>query len=139
MAVVAKQAADLHTSTIEQRAAARLLETFDYDGHVGHLRAVYGERCQSMLSAMDRYFPAEARWTRPEGGLFLWVELPERLSTEELFQEAIGERVAFVPGKSFFACETRLNYMRLNFSNQKPEMIEEGIKRIAGVLKRSLA
>ena len=136
--VVAKQAADLHTSTIEQRAAARLLESFDYDGHVGHLCEVYGERRQAMLSAMERYFPAEARWTRPEGGLFLWVELPERLSAEELFEEAIAERVAFVPGTSFFACERKLNFMRLNFSNQKPEMIEEGIKRIANVLKRRL-
>jgi 2-aminoadipate transaminase len=136
--VVAKQAADLHTSTIEQRAAARLLESFDYDGHVGHLCEVYGERCQAMLSAIERYFPAEARWTRPEGGLFLWVELPERLSAEELFEEAIAERVAFVPGTSFFACERKLNFMRLNFSNQKPEMIEEGIKRIASVLKRRL-
>jgi len=139
MVVVAKQAADLHTSTIEQRAAARLLESFDYDGHIGHLCEVYGERRQAMLSAMERYFPAEARWTRPEGGLFLWVELPERLSAEELFEEAIAERVAFVPGTSFFACERKLNFMRLNFSNQKPEMFEEGIKRIASVLKRRLA
>ena len=136
--VVAKQAADLHTSTIEQHAAARLLESFDYDGHVGHLCEVYGERRQAMLSAMERYFPAEARWTRPDGGLFLWVELPDRLSAEELFEEAIAERVAFVPGTSFFACERKLNFMRLNFSNQKPEMIEEGIKRIAGVLRRRL-
>ena len=136
--VVAKQAADLHTSTIEQRAAARLLESFDYDGHVGHLCEVYGQRRQAMLSAMERYFPSEARWTRPEGGLFLWVELPEGLSAEELFEEAIAERVAFVPGTSFFACERKLNFMRLNFSNQKPEKIEEGIKRIASVLRRSL-
>jgi len=136
--VVAKQAADLHTSTIEQRAAARLLESFDYDGHVAHLCKVYGKRCQAMLSAMERYFPAEARWTRPEGGLFLWVELPERLSAEELFEEALAERVAFVPGTSFFACDRKLNFMRLNFSNQKPEMIEAGIRRIAGVLKRRL-
>lgn len=138
MLVVAKQAADLHTSTIEQRAAARLLQSFDYDGHVGHLCEVYGERCQAMLSAMQRYFPSEARWTRPEGGLFLWVELPESVSAEELFEEAIAERVAFVPGTSFFACERKLNFMRLNFSNAQPEMIEEGIKRLGSVLKRRL-
>ena len=66
-----------------------------------------------MLSAMERYFPKEARWTRPEGGLFLWVELPERISAEELFEEAIEERVAFVPGTSFFAREPKLNFMRL--------------------------
>jgi 2-aminoadipate transaminase len=68
----------------------------------------------------------------------LWVELPEHLSAEELFMEALAERVAFVPGTSFFAGERRLNFMRLNFSNQKPEMIEEGIRRIASVLKRRL-
>ena len=136
--VVAKQAADLHTSTIEQRAAARLLESFDYDKHVGHLCEVYGERRQAMLSAMERNFPTEARWTRPEGGLFLWVELPDHVSAQELFEEAIAELVAFVPGTSFFACERKLNFMRLNFSNQKPEMIEEGIRRIASVLKRRL-
>ena len=139
MVVTAKQAADLHTSTIEQWAAAHLLKTFDFDRHVRHLSAVYGERCHTMLSAMDRYFPTEARWTRPEGGLFLWVELPERISAETLFEKALSERVAFVPGTSFFACHGKLNFMRLNFSNQVPEMIEEGIKRIAGVLKRSLA
>jgi len=139
MVVTAKQAADLHTSTIEQRAAAHLLKNFDFDGHVRHLCAVYGERCQAMLSAMDRYFPKEARWTRPEGGLFLWVELPERLSAEMLFEQAVAARVAFVPGTSFFACQPKLNFMRLNFSNTQPEMIEEGIKRIATVLKRSLA
>jgi len=88
---------------------------------------------------MDRHFPDEMRWTRPEGGLFLWVELPERISAETLFEEALGERVAFVPGTSFFACHPKLNFMRLNFSNQPPEMIEEGIKRIARVLKRGLA
>ena len=138
MIVVAKQAADLHTSTIEQRAAARLLESFDYEGHVGHLCEVYGERRQAMLSAMERHFPAEARWTWPDGGMFLWVELPQRLSTEELFTEALAERVAFVPGTSFFAGEKQLNFMRLNFSNQKPDMIDEGIRRIARVLKRRL-
>lgn len=138
MVVTAKQAADLHTSTIEQWAAAQLLKTFEFDGHVQNLCAVYGERCKTMLSAMNRYFPAEARWTRPEGGLFLWVELPASISTQTLFEEAIAERVAFVPGFSFFACQPKLNFMRLNFSNQQPEMIEEGIKRIAGVLKRSL-
>jgi 2-aminoadipate transaminase len=137
--VIAKQASDLHTSTIEQRAAARLLETFDYDGHIGDLCRVYGARRQTMLSAVEQYFPFEAKWTRPAGGLFLWVELPGHISAEELFKEAIAERVAFVPGTSFFACEPKLNFMRLNFSNQKPEMIEEGIKRIAIVLKRRLA
>ncbi|HSB08766.1 MAG TPA: PLP-dependent aminotransferase family protein [Blastocatellia bacterium] len=137
-AVIAKQASDLHTSTVEQRAAARLLQSFDYDGHVGHLCKVYGERCLAMRSAIERHFPVEVKSTRPEGGLFLWVELPERISAEEIFNDAIAERVAFVPGTSFFACEPRVNFMRLNFSNQQPEMIEEGIRRIGKVIERRL-
>ena len=91
-----------------------------------------------MHQALERYFPSEARWTRPEGGLFLWVELPETINTEELFQAAIAERVAFVPGTSFFAGEPKLNFMRLNFSNQKPVLIEEGIRRIGNILARRL-
>lgn len=138
-AVIAKQAADLHTSTVQQRAAARLLQTFDYDGHIQRLCKVYGERCQTMRSAIEQYFPQDVKATRPEGGLFIWVELPERISAEELFSSAVAEHVAFVPGTSFFACESKQNFMRLNFSNQQPEMIEEGIKRIGSVLKRRLA
>ena len=138
-AVIAKQAADLHTSTVQQRAAARMLQTFDYDGHIQRLCKVYGERCQAMRSAIEQYFPQDVKATRPEGGLFIWVELPERISADELFIDAVAEHVAFVPGTSFFACEPRQNFMRLNFSNQTPEMIEEGIKRIGSVLKRRLA
>lgn len=137
-AVIAKQAADLHTSTVEQRAAALLLQDFDYDAHIKVLCRVYGERCKAMRDAIERHFPAGTRWTTPEGGLFLWVELPETVSAQEMFEDALRERVAFVPGTSFFAGEPRTNFMRLNFSNQKPEMITEGIGRIAAILKRRL-
>lgn len=137
--VIAKQAADLHTGTVEQCAVARLLKTFDYDGHIAALRRVYGKRCMTMRNAIEAHFPAETRWTRPEGGLFLWVELPERVRAREVFEEALKEKVAFVTGDAFFANERRHNFMRLNFSNQQPEMIEEGIRRIAGVLKRRLS
>ncbi|HTG17612.1 MAG TPA: PLP-dependent aminotransferase family protein [Blastocatellia bacterium] len=136
--VTAKQAADLHTSTVEQRAAARMLQEFDYDGHVAHLCLVYGERCKTMRDAIERHFPSETRWTKPDGGLFLWVELPETVNADEVYAESLREQVAFVPGASFFAGEQRTNFMRLNFSNQTPERIEEGIKRIAGVLKRRM-
>src|SRR5262249_41075722 len=136
--VIAKQASDLHTSTIEQRAAARLLESFDYDGHVRLLSEAYGERYRAMRSALERHLPAEVTWTRPEGGLFMWVRLPEHISAEALFGDAIAEGVAFVPGTSFFATEPKLNFIRLNFSNQNPDRIEEGIRRIAGVLKRRM-
>ncbi|HYY97272.1 MAG TPA: PLP-dependent aminotransferase family protein [Pyrinomonadaceae bacterium] len=133
--VRAKQAADLHTNTIQQRAAARLLASFDFDAHVERIKTVYGERLDAMLAALAEHFPVGARWTRPEGGLFLWVELPEGLSAEELFDRAIAERVAFVPGAPFFAADARRNFMRLNFSNSKPEAIEEGVRRLGGLLR----
>jgi len=133
--VRAKQAADLHTNTIQQRAAARLLASFDFDAHVERINSVYGERLNVMLGALARYFPREARWTKPDGGLFLWVELPEDVRAEELFEKAIRERVAFVPGTPFFAADARRNFMRLNFSNCAPNSIDEGIRRIGNLLK----
>lgn len=136
--VRAKQAADLHTNTIQQRAAARLLATFDFDGHVERVRAVYGERRNAMLASLEEHFPAGARWTRPDGGLFLWVELPEGVDAGELFERAIRERVAYVPGGPFFADDPRPNFMRLNFSNCSPEVIEEGIRRLGDILKSAV-
>ncbi len=134
--VVAKQAADLHTSTIQQRAAARLLEGFEYDSHIATLTEVYGERCRTMIDAIASYFPSDARPTRPEGGLFLWVELPGTIDGEELLKRALEEQVAFVPGAPFFAADAKSNFIRLNFSNQTPNLIEEGIKRLGRVIKR---
>jgi 2-aminoadipate transaminase len=133
--VRAKQAADLHTNTIQQRAAARLLATFDFDAHVQRIRTVYGERRDVMLAALTEYFPVECCWTRPDGGLFLWVELPAEVSAEELFDKAIQECVAFVPGAPFFVAEPRQNFMRLNFSNSPPKLIHEGIRRLGNLLK----
>lgn len=133
--VRAKQAADLHTNTIQQRAAATLLATFDFDAHIARIKSVYGERRGVMLAALEEYFPDGAQWTRPDGGLFLWVELPEFVRAEELFEKAIQERVAFVPGAPFFAAAPRRNFMRLNFSNCSPNLIDEGIRRIGNLLK----
>ncbi len=134
----AKQASDLHTSTIEQRAAARLLEDFDYEGHIARICQVYGERCEAMRASLEAHFPTEARWTRPDGGLFLWVELPDGVSGEELLEDSLKEKVAFVPGASFFARDARSTFIRLNFSNRQPDIIDEGIRRISDVLKRRL-
>ena len=136
--VIAKQASDLHTSTVEQRAAARMLADFDYDGHVLSLRREYGARCEAMLEAIEKEFPAECRSTRPEGGLFVWVELPASIDGQDLFEEALADGVAFVPGASFFASEPKENFIRLNFSNRPPDMIREGINRIGRILKKRL-
>jgi len=134
---VAKQACDLHTGTLVQRAASRLLESFDYDGHVARIRALYGERRDAMLDALGREFPAGTTWTRPDGGLFLWVGLPGAADCSRLLPEALRERVAFVPGAPFFARAPERNFLRLNFSNRPPELIAEGMKRLACAAARA--
>jgi 2-aminoadipate transaminase len=136
--VIAKQATDLHTNTIEQRAAARLLADFDYDGHVAELCSVYGERCAAMIEAIENCFPEQCCSTRPQGGLFLWVELPANIRSEDLFEDALRNGVAFVPGTPFFADKPRHNYARLNFSNRPPDVIKKGIEIIANALKRRM-
>jgi len=133
---VAKQATDLHTSTLMQHAVSRMLSTFDYPAHLQRLRAIYGARCDAMLQALETHFPASARWTQPEGGLFIWAELPRGVNGEELLREALAEQVAFVPGAPFFAHRPRENFIRLNFSNRPPEVIDDGVRRLAQVLKR---
>jgi 2-aminoadipate transaminase len=135
---VAKQAADLHSGTLSQRAAAALLERFDYDGHLATLRSVYGVRLAAMLAALGRHLPPGSRWTRPEGGLFIWTELPGGLDAEALFPLALAEKVAFVPGHGFYAGAPRIDTLRLNFSNRPPELIEEGMARLGRVVRAAL-
>jgi 2-aminoadipate transaminase len=134
---VAKQACDLHTGTLSQRAVARLLETFDYDAHVARIRALYGDRRAAMLEALEREFPPGTTWTRPEGGLFVWVGVREGVDTARLLPEALREGVAFVPGAPFFARAPERNYLRLNFSNRPRELIADGMKRLANAVARA--
>ena len=135
---IAKQAADLHSATLAQRAAATLLSRFDYDAHLARLRVVYGERCTAMLGALERHLPPETRWTRPDGGLFIWAQLPFGMNSDDLFAEALREKVAFVPGSAFYALAPRHDMLRLNYSNRPPELIEEGIARLGRVVRRRL-
>ena len=110
------------------------------DRHVKRIREVYGERRNAMLSALGRHFPEEARWTKPQGGLFLWITLPEGLDSTELLKEALEkEKVAFVPGSPFFPRGGGERTCRLNFSYSSPDVIEEGIRRLASVVKGRLA
>jgi len=92
-----------------------------------------------MLDTLTEHMPEGVNWTRPQGGLFLWVTLPECLNSEDLFDEALQEKVAFVPGSSFFAEGGGNNTMRLNFSNARPEKINDGIARLSKVIKKHLA
>jgi len=136
--VTAKQAADLHTSIFTQKVLHRFLETNDLDAHIAAIRQAYGERRDVMVKAIRREFPEDVRCTEPEGGMFLWGELPRGVSAEEVFAKAIERKVAFVPGLPFFVDGTD-NAFRLNFSNSTPERIEEGIKRLGACLKEVLA
>jgi 2-aminoadipate transaminase len=131
-----KQGIDLHTSTLNQMIAYEVARGGFLDRHVRLIREVYGERRNAMLSALERCFPPGARWTRPEGGLFLWATLPAGLDASELLTEALREKVAFVPGSAFYPNGGGLNTMRLNFSYSRPEVIEEGIRRLGGVIAR---
>ncbi len=136
--VQAKQGADLHTTTLTQMVAYEMVRTGFLEGHVRKIREVYRERRDVMLKALEEYFPPGATWTRPQGGLFLWVTLPEEIDAMELLKDAVEAKVAYVPGVAFYADGRGQNSMRLNFSYSQPEMIEEGIRRLARVVKRRL-
>jgi 2-aminoadipate transaminase len=104
------------------------------------IRQVYRERRDVMLQALQEFFPAEVTWTHPQGGLFLWVNLPKGLDIQAVFRSALEQNVAFVPGDSFYANDPQegSRHMRLNFSNATPEQIREGIRRLAAAVKSHL-
>jgi 2-aminoadipate transaminase len=134
-----KQGADLHTSTFCQEVAYEVAREGFLDRHVKRIRAVYGTRRDAMLAALDRYAPPGVRWTRPLGGLFLWLTAPRGLDTMALLDEALKEKVAFVPGAPFYPKGGGHESMRLNFSYCAPEVIDEGIRRLSRVLEEAIA
>jgi len=133
-----KQGADLHTSTLTQMIAYETARGGFLDRHVTRIRAVYRERRDAMLAALTAHMPAGVGWTRPQGGLFLWVTLPDHLDAEALLEDALREKVAFVSGRPFFPRGGGRNTMRLNFSYCAPPVIEEGIARLGSVVARRL-
>jgi 2-aminoadipate transaminase len=135
-----KQGADLHTPIFVQMAAYECLRDGFLERHILKIRDVYRERRNVMLAAMDEHFPKGMEWTKPSGGLFLWAKLPEGMVSAELLRTAIKMNVAFVPGNSFFSVDDKAGerYFRLNFSNMKPERIQEGIKRLGGAIREAM-
>jgi 2-aminoadipate transaminase len=129
--VIAKQASDLHTSFLSQRIAYQYLVDNDVSQHMELIRSEYRKQRDLMVKMIEESFPASVECTRPEGGMFLWVTLPENMSSLELFDRAIKNDVAFVPGQAFYANGGGYNTMRLNFSNSDEERIVEGIGRLA--------
>jgi 2-aminoadipate transaminase len=135
-----KQGADLHSSTFDQMVAYEVVHDGFLDEHVKKIRAIYRERRDVMLAALTEYFPPEVTWTHPQGGLFLWVTLPEGLDMEHLFQAALRENVAFVPGDCFYpGGDEGRRHMRLNFSHSNPQQIREGIRRLGLAVAREMA
>lgn len=137
--VTAKQGTDLHTSTFTQMVAYEVSRGGFLDRHIQTINAIYRQRRDVMLASLAETMPEGVSWFRPQGGLFLWVTLPGGMSSLELFQTAIAEKVAFVPGAPFYPYSGGENTMRLNFSNANPEHIKEGIARLATAIKRKMA
>jgi 2-aminoadipate transaminase len=137
--VVVKQSNDLHTDGLVQRVVNVMVRGGGLPAHIETLRTEYRRRRDAMLEALVEHFPAEATWTHPRGGLFVWAELPEDVNCADLVRPAVDRLVLFPPGAGFFRDGSGRNTMRLNFSNQSVENIREGIKRLGEVVKEYLA
>ena len=136
--VQAKQGCDLHTSTFNQYIAYEVAKSDWMKTHIREIRKTYKERRDVMISALEKFMPDGVHWTHPSGGLFLWATVPESINTGSIFKLAVDAKVAFVPGGPFHPRGGGENTMRLNFSNSTPELIMEGIKRLAKVIKNNL-
>lgn len=136
--VLAKQAVDLCTTTFTQYIAAEYLSRGYVNQHIEKIKEVYGRKMRIMLRSMEEYFPEEAQYAEPDGGMFVWVRLPEHINTIDLFPKAIEHNVAYVVGTAFYPNGGGLNTMRLNFTHPSDEKVEEGIKRLGNVLHQEL-
>jgi DNA-binding transcriptional MocR family regulator len=136
--VLIKQASDLHSATLNQMVLAEICEDA-VAARAAELCRTYGARRDAMLAALARHMPKGVTWTRPDGGMFVWVTLPPGLDAKLLLRRAIEDaRVAFVPGGAFFTDGGGANTLRLSFSLAPPDTIAEGIRRLAGVVSAAL-
>ncbi len=130
-----KQCADLHSNTFGQYLAYEFLSRGLMEPHLEMIRKIYGDKRNLMLSEIEKKFPSGIKWTKPDGGLFLWLDLPKHVSARELFPKAVEKKVAFVYGEPFFANGGGKNTLRLNYSTANKEQIVEGIGRLAELFK----
>ncbi len=133
--IVAKQATDLHTNYVGQRIIHRHLEDHDLEAHIAKIREAYGRQRGAMVEAIREHFPEGVSFTEPEGGMFLWITLPGGISSLKVFDRAIREKVAFVPGNPFYVSSGDVSTMRLNFSSVDEETIRTGIERLGRVIR----
>jgi len=137
-----KQGADLCSPVVNQIITAELLKNWSLENHIEEIKENYSGKRDLMLDCLDKYMPKhpEVEWTRPEGGLFLWLSMPEQVDTYEMFTRAVEqEKVAFIPGSAFYYDGSVTNKMRLNFSYSSPEQIEEGIRRLGRIAEKEIA
>ena len=135
---LAKQATDLCSSPFSQLIVLEFCKRGHLGPHIAHIRQEYAKKRDAMLNAMDEFFPKEVKWTRPEGGMFLWVELPKGIDTTEMLRDALEAKVAYVGGTGFYPDGRGENCMRLNFSYSTPETNREGIRRLAVCIRKRL-
>ena len=136
--VMAKQGADLCTSPFVQKIAAKYIEDGHFEKFLKLTIQIYKEKKEVMLAAFEEFMPEGVTWTKPEGGLFLFVTLPEYMDTEKLFLKAIENKVAFVIGSVFHCDSSGKNTMRINFSYSSKEKNREGVKRLAQVIREAM-
>lgn len=133
--VLIKQGADLCTSLRNQMEIDLFMDRFDFEGNLARLTELYRQRRNAMVAALETMMPAGVSFTRPQGGLFLWVTLPERIKALELLKRCLDQNVAFVPGDSFFPNGGVENTLRLNYSNMPEDRIREGVARLAAAIR----
>lgn len=131
-----KQAADLHTPSLTQRIAYQVIKDGFLEKHIPTIRTLYAKRCNAMVDALIKYMPNTVKFNRPEGGMFIWVELPKTINATELLAEAVQNKIAFVPGEPFFANSINPHCLRLAFVTVSEEKIEKGIKILAELIKK---
>jgi len=134
----AKQATDLHTAQLTQMVVYEAIKDGFLDSHIPTIRKLYADQCQAMLDALQAYFPAGTSWTKPEGGMFIWVTLPEHIDSADLLKEAVEQLVAFVPGAPFYANAPQKNTLRLSFVTVAPEKIRAGVERLGKLISAKL-
>ncbi|KAF0226035.1 MAG: transcriptional regulator with HTH domain and aminotransferase domain [Erysipelotrichaceae bacterium] len=136
--VIAKQASDLHSNYFTQRIITQYLMDNDIDKHIETIKAMYLKQREQMLTSMKQYFDPSITYTQPEGGMFLWVTLPEGVSAMKLFESAVVQKIVYVPGDPFYTVGEDLNTLRMNYTNSTPKEIDEGVQRLAKVFNEAI-
>ena len=134
----AKQAADLHTAQLTQMVVYEVIKDGFLGEHIPTIRKLYSDQCQAMLAALTEFFPSSVTWTKPEGGMFIWLTLPKHIDSMQLLDEAIAQNVAFVPGAPFYANAPEKNTLRLSFVTVSPERIREGVAKLGKLIAAKL-